>query len=206
MPKFEISPGLLFATRESWQADPTKPRLGNPVDRNLRTHVIVHHTDTPDNDASPNTWENEDEVFSRMRRLQVIRPDLGLDVPYSFVAFLVEDNRLIICEGRGEDRTGAHTVGHNTAGIGISFAGDFENRAIDPGDIARRIPHLSTFLGWLKVSASHPAYGQHPPLRNLGSMRPNGRNVFFHKDFKSTDCPGKELEPHLTTVDFLPPP
>ena len=205
MSKFEIVPGLIFVNREGWKPDTALPRLGGLVEPSARTHVIIHHTVTPDNDASPNVWEDEGEVFARMRALQIVRPDLGLDVPYNFIAFLFDSDALMICEGRGEDRVGAHTKGHNTAGIAISFAGNFESAAISDSAIAKRMPLLSRFLGWLKFSASLPGQPPHRPLKNLGALRPSGRNVFFHKDFKNTDCPGRLLEPHLRTVDFLAP-
>ena len=120
--KFEIVPGLIYVPRDAWGADPEFPRLGRKVPRSRRTHVICHHTAMTDpNDESPNIWESEREMFKMMRRLQVVRKkDLGADVPYNFVAFLFrKQSKIYICEGRGEDRTGAHTKGHNTAGIAI---------------------------------------------------------------------------------------
>lgn len=207
MPKFDIVPGLKFVSRESWKPNNKHPRLGKKVARSNRTHVIVHHTvGTDKGDTSPNIWENEKEIFSTMRNLQTSRPDLGLDVPYNFVAFLTPLNDgLYVCEGRGEDRTGAHTKGHNTRGIAVSFAGNFHEKKIDPVDIARRMPFLSMFLGWLRFSASHPDYGNFTPMRKLDSVQPNGRHVFIHRDFKNTACPGKKLVDHLGQVDFVNP-
>lgn len=207
MARFEIAPGLMFADRSGWGADSSLPRLGVRVERDARTHVIVHHTVTPDrSDPTPNLWETEDDAFALMRRLQRIRPDLGLDVPYSFVAFLMQPGmRVLICEGRGEDRSGAHTKGHNTAGIGLSFAGNFEDEPVDPVDVAGRMHLISLFLGWLKTSASHPDYGTFQPMINLGNLRPAGRAVFIHQDFKATACPGRKLIPALGQVDFMSP-
>ncbi len=207
MAKFEILPGLTFADRAGWGADDSLPRLGHRVPREDRTHVIIHHTVTPDaSDTSPNLWETEREIFRLMRRLQSIRPDLGMDVPYNFIVFLMKPGcRVVICEGRGEDRTGAHTKGHNTHGIALSFAGNFEDEAIEPMDIAGRLHLVSFFLGWLKTSASHPDYGNFKPMVNLGSLRPPGREVFIHQDFKATACPGKRLIPHLKQMTFLEP-
>ena len=135
MADFEIIPGLRFVDRRGWGASAAHPRLGNQVSRAARSHVIIHHTVMPDGDSSPNLWETDAEVFAMMRRLQTVRPDLGLDVPYNFVVFLMRNaTEIIICEGRGEDRSGAHTKGHNTHGIGVCFAGEFEHgptRSID---------------------------------------------------------------------------
>jgi peptidoglycan recognition protein len=206
MPAFDIVPGLKFVTRDSWGANPNLPRLGNRVQRPVRTHVFAHHTVIVDTDPSPNIWETEIEIFAMMRKIQTVRPDLGLDVPYNFVVFLTTINDgIYVCEGRGEDRAGAHTKGHNTKAIATSFAGDFENRLIAPEEIERRIELYSQFLGWLKFSCSHPAYGQFEPLRNLGQLKPSGRNVFFHRDVAATACPGSKLESHLRRATFTQP-
>jgi N-acetylmuramoyl-L-alanine amidase len=206
MADFEIVPGLRFVDRRGWGASAEHPRLGNDVPRNARTHVIIHHTVMPDTDGSPNLWETDTEVFAMMRRLQTVRPDLGLDVPYNFVVFLMNGGtRIIVCEGRGEDRSGAHTKGHNTTGIGVCFAGNFENAAVDPMAISSRMFLLSHFLGWLKFSASHPSYGNFAPMANLGNLRPQSRAVFFHEDFKNTACPGRIMKPHAAQVRFINP-
>lgn len=206
MSGFDIARHLRFVPRSGWGASPRYPREGHKVARDRRTHVFIHHTVMVDRDDSPNIWETEAEIFAKMRSLQTARPDLGLDVPYSFVAFMTTLNDgLYICEGRGEDRSGAHSVGHNTASIGVSFAGDFENRPIADEEIAKRMPMLSAFLGWLKHSASHPDYGSYEPMKNLGSKRPKDRAVFVHQDIKATACPGAKLIPHLAEVAFVAP-
>jgi hypothetical protein len=203
MPAFDIIPGLRFVSRSAWGADTSIPRLGNKVPREQRTHVFAHHTVMVDQDNSPNIWENEAEIFGMMRQLQKVRPDLGLDVPYNFVVFLTTLNDgLYVCEGRGEDRAGAHTKGHNTKAIATSFAGDFENRVIASDEIEKRMKHYSRFLGWLKHSASHLEYGEFEPLKNLGKLKPAGRAIFFHRDVKATDCPGAKLEKHLKNATF----
>lgn len=206
MSVFEIVPGLTFVDRNSWGADEALPRKGRRVSRKRRTHVIIHHTVLVDTeDDSPNLWERRSSIYRNMRLLQVVRKeDLGADVPYSFVAYFVKQNDgVIVCEGRGEDRTGAHTKGHNTEGIGISIAGNFDNERVSGIEFSKRMHLLSAFLGWLKFNPSHPNYGNFRPMKNLGLLRPQGRQVFIHKDFKNTHCPGRLLEPYLTQLDFI---
>lgn len=208
MAKFEIVPGLTFLDRRAWRADPGKPRKGRKVARSRRTHVIIHHTVLVDSDdETPNLWEKESAITKNMRRLQIVREhDLGADVPYSFVAYFVKrQTGVTVCEGRGEDRTGAHTKGHNTRGIGIAIAGNFESEAVAGIEFSKRIHLLSAFLGWLKHNPSHPGYGQYRPMRNIGKLRPQGRRVFVHRDFKNTACPGKLLLPYLNQIDFINP-
>lgn len=202
MAKFDIVPGLTFVSRSSWNPGP-QPRLGATVPRHVRDRVFIHHTDTEDTDTSPNIWETEAKIFAKMRFLQTCRPDLGLDVPYNFVAFMTTLNDgLYICEGRGEDRDGAHTKGYNTKGVAVSFAGDFEAQSTPNAEIAKRMPLLSKFLGWLRHAPSHPSYGNFPAMQNLDAVKPDGRAVWYHKDVKATDCPGARLIAHLNTVTF----
>lgn len=205
----EIVKGLTLFERKDWGADETLPRLGNKVPRRKRNHVIFHHTVMTDNsDTSPNLWETRGEIFDMMKKLQVVRrDDLGADVPYNFVAFFNAKTKGVdICEGRGEDRSGAHTYGHNTNGIGISLAGNFHEDTTDIVEIASRIYLLSFFLGWLRYNASGEGYGNFSPMRNLDEMRPTEREVYAHRDFKATACPGKFFEPHLRQITFLKPP
>src|SRR3990167_10665763 len=130
-----IAPGVLYLTRADWGADPALPRLGEPlVPRNTRIYDLTHHTVVIDSsDQSPNVWEDLEWVKIKMWRLQTIRPDLGLDVPYNFLAFLPPHGELAVCGGRGYDRWGAHTAGrdaadrwYNGAGIATSYQGNFE--------------------------------------------------------------------------------
>lgn len=154
-----IAPKLLWMDRREWGADVTLPRLGWPVARDRRTHAIMHHTVIIDNDATPNVWEHLDEIEAKMRQLQVIRPDLGLDVPYNDVGFLMAGGKLVVCEGRGQDRTGAHTHGHNTEGYALALQGNFELAR----DLLAWIPAISRYWGWLKYDRG---------MRNLGVVTP----------------------------------
>lgn len=203
MAQFEIVPGLMYLTRDAWHARPDLPRLGHPVDRSARTHVIFHHTTIIDSDFTANLWETEAEVSERMQQLQTARPDLGNDVPYNFVMFLMNTLRptIYVCEGRGEDRTGAHTKGHNTAGIGIALQGNFQMQM----NMNRYVPLISLFLGWLKFNPNGPGYGPYPPMSNLGQLRPFNRDVFAHQDFAATDCPGSSLIAVLGNIRFTSP-
>ncbi|MFQ5852822.1 MAG: hypothetical protein ACE5JU_19865 [Candidatus Binatia bacterium] len=201
MGRYQLAPGLLYLDREGWDARTEAegyPRLGYTVARYKRMELILHHTVVIDRDATPNIWETEDEVKAKMRQLQTIRPDLGLDVPYNFVAFPMPEG-IYVCEGRGEDRTGAHTHGHNTSGIGIAWQGNFEL----PSDVALYIPLFNKFLGWLKYDPNAPGYGGlYEPMTNLGKVHPDGRIAYGHRDFTATACPGKNLWTALDRIKF----
>ena len=190
----EIQPGLTYLTREDWGVRTDIPRLGHSVNRLDRTEAIMHHTVIIDNDATPNRWETLAEVKAKMVQLQTIRPDLGRDVPYNFVAFHMEDGSLIICEGRGFDRTGAHTHGHNTRGMATAGQGNFQlGQAVDP-----YADHWSRWWGYQKYDMG---------MENLGSSRPTegpnaGAIAFGHRDLIATGCPGDNLYAIIPQLTF----
>lgn len=180
-----IAENVIFVPRGTWDRG-TLPRLGYMVPKSRRTHVIQHHTVGIDSDPTPNIWETAMEVMAQMRRLQTIRwlpgdpRDLGADVPYSFVLFCMVNGVLYVCEGRGEDRTGAHTHGRNTEGIGCAWHANFEDFPF----LSQYIKPASRFFGWLKNERG---------MMNLGTVHPPGRETFGHRDFKNTACPGQHL-------------
>lgn len=43
-------------------------------------------------------------------------------------------------------------------------------------------------------------------MRNLGNKSPeDNRKIFAHKDFKSTQCPGKHVDKILDKIEFTKP-
>ena len=77
-----------------------------------------------------------------------------------------------IYRGRPENKLGAHTSNHNTGSLGICFEGSY-NKETMPSEQLRAGQELITYLrdkyGLLKA------------------------NVYKHKDFNSTDCPGNNF-------------
>lgn len=194
--KLQIGTHLLYMDRREWGADVTLPRLGYPVARDRRTHAILHHTVIVDSDATPNLWESHDEIKVKMRQLQTIRPDLGDDVPYNDVGFLMRGGKLVVCEGRGQDRTGSHTKGHNTEGYALALEGNF----MLARDILPWVGVLSEWWGWLKYDRD---------MRNLGVVKPLASEVFGHQDFRDPDdtdtwtaCPGEQVMARIKQITF----
>jgi hypothetical protein len=139
-----------------------------------------------------------------MRYLQTVKPNLGLDVPYNYVAFPMYTSTgwptLLVCEGRGPDRTGAHTYDHNTSGIAVAIDGNWEDI---PGYFRYWAGELGQFFGWLK-------YKQGPfnlnGMKNLGSIRPTlNRDAFGHRDLYATVCPGRWIYGDLEKVKIVRP-
>lgn len=194
----EIAPGIIYLTRQDWGAHAAYPRLGGRIAPADRVEAIHHHTVIIDNDATPNLWETLDEVKAKMRQLQVIRPDLGLDVPYNFVAFLMADGTIVLCEGRGAHRRGAHTKYHNRTGMAIAIEGNLELQV----DVGRFVEGLSHAWGW--IADEHG-------LVNLGSVRPSGAEIFGHLNFRNpndrrtwTACPGASMMAVIGRITITP--
>jgi hypothetical protein len=160
---------MRFISRGEADYRPDLRRLGQPVTPSLRTEIVHHHTVTIDADCSPNLWETVPEMLSMARRIQTCRPDLGLDVPYNVLIFCGPET--VMVEGRGWDRTGAHTAGHNQSGFGFGWVGDFRTSLPD---------------GWPRQMVDVADWCH----TNLLPRFPNLADVYGHKDFKTTDCPG----------------
>ena len=184
---------IIVLSRSDWGARTDLPRLGAIVNRGSRTEVFIHHTVIIDDDDTTNEFEDLDEVKRRMRELQTTRPDLGRDVPYNFVAFCMESGELVLGEGRGLDRSGAHTVGHNHSALAVSFQGNFEELPL-PANLDAQLTGLGD---WLRKRREQDGFV------NLGTDRPLGREVFGHRDIKATDCPGQQIFDRLARIRFL---
>ena len=185
---------VIVLSRADWGARTDLPRLGVLVDKTRRREVFIHHTVVVDGDATKNEFENREEVVSAMRVLQTVRrQDLGADVPYSFVGFCMKSGELILCEGRGLNRSGAHTRHHNTVALGIALQGNFENVPL-PGNFDAQLTALGNWLRRLRENEG---------FVNLGAERPHGRDVFGHRDIAATACPGKHTFNKLKLIRFL---
>lgn len=185
----KIAPDVQYLSRDEWGADTSLPRLGQPYPPDVPTEAIQHHTVISDNDDTPLYWENVAEVIPAMRRLQTIRPDLGLDVPYSYVGFLMQYAHkpgLILCEGRGPYRRGAHTSYHNRTGRAMAVQGNTEG-----ADIRAYATMLGHAWGWIKDEHG---------LVNLGTARPARAELYGHRDLAQTACPGSGAYAVLPTI------
>ncbi|XP_042360330.1 peptidoglycan recognition protein 6 [Plectropomus leopardus] len=99
-----------------WGAEPYR---GTPTNLSLPlSFMFVHHTHTPSKPCV--TFQQCSADMRSMQRFH--QEDRGWDdIGYSFVA----GSDGYIYEGRGWLWQGAHTLGHNTIGYGVSFIGDY---------------------------------------------------------------------------------
>src|SRR5690606_3040840 len=174
---------LTYLDRAAWGANPNLPRLGHVVPHTRFVGLVLHHTVSVlrDWDGDGHLHGDLDDIGRFMRQLQTARPDLGLDVPYSFIVFRGSTpDDAVICEGRGWERTGAHTEGFNSTRLGVALAGDFTHEAPSAG--------MLEAVRWIGRRLADPA----------GAMPTLG-----HRDTKATACPGDAAYPHLP---FVQPP
>lgn len=137
-------------------------------------HALVpHHTVTAYVEADLSI------VIQKMRLLQNLRPDLGQDIPYNFVAFADPDpNTCWIAEGRGIGWTGAHTSGYNSSTHAVAFWGNSIVDPVNPG-----ILEGMRWVGRLMLTSGCPV---DTPTFDHGSY-PN----------QGTQCAGSGIRKHL---------
>lgn len=169
---------ITYLSRSEWGADPSLGRRGYRVDGASQFRgVVVHHTVfvVDDWDGDGTAIGDLDDVKAFMQRLQTIRPDLGKDVPYSFVVHEGPTaSDAYICEGRGLDYTGAHTAGLNSSRLGVAVAGNTSNRPLTPG-VINAINLCGSFL------------------KDQGTLY----DTLDHSAFKATECAGTSVRENL---------
>lgn len=160
--------GVLFLSRDDWGAGPLVAGAAAPHSQFLG--LVIHHTVT--------TFNPGDDPAAHMRWLQKVRPDLGSEIPYSFVVFPTTDpESCVVAEGRGWGRTGAHTVGYNSTAYGVAFAGNFQNDTPTPG--------MLEGVRWIGRRLADPI---------------NALHTIGHLEVFGTACPGENTVPLLGKV------
>lgn len=159
---------MIYLSRAQWGAHPSTS--GHTVPQAQFNRLVIHHTVMP--------FTAGDDIIGYMRRLQDVRPDLGDDVPYSFVVFPTKnDLDFVVAEGRGWFRTGAHTVGYNSSAYGVALPGNFQDAQ----------PTVGQLMGirWVGSKLFNPAYA----LPTLG-----------HRDVYRTACPGDHMYQYMDRI------
>jgi hypothetical protein len=181
-----------YSSRDDWGGGDV--RSGHPVPESQIVGWVQHHTAFAlrDFDGDGFLRGDLDDARRYMRTLQTARPDLGGEVPYSWVIFPgSSDDTCIIAEGRGRGRTGAHTAGLNSTRYAFAIAGNTDaDLPLTPGMI-RGMRWLASQV--IVVASPVPTIGhqQAPPYFQ------NGVNL------NATGCPGGNGLAHL--AELQPP-
>lgn len=123
--------------------------------------------------ATPNGGSPE----AQLRQMQSHHQDVRgwCDIGYHFL--ISRDGR--IWEGRDAGRTASHVQNNNTNNLGISFIGNYMTES----PTEAQIDAASRLIAGLEAR-----YGI------------SGADVFGHRDFKGTDCPGTKLYQNISTI------
>lgn len=182
-------PKVTYLSRAFWTDDPAG---GHPLPHAQINQLVAHHTVFILKDYDGDGYLNGDldDIRSYMLALRAARPDLAFngvnEIPYSFVHFFGEhEDEAFVVEGRGWDRTGAHTLNYNSKVYGCATAGNTDIQPATSGLIAS--------------------------YRLVGSLLPNPMNAgrtMGHRDVGHTACPGQSLYDHMGQLQppFLPIP
>ncbi|XP_069005473.1 peptidoglycan recognition protein 6 [Embiotoca jacksoni] len=148
-----------------WGAEPYR---GTPTNLSLPlSFMYIHHTHTPSQPCL--TFQQCATDMRSMQRFH--QEDRGWDdIGYSFVA----GSDGYIYMGRGWHWQGAHTLGHNSIGYGVSFIGDY----------VRSLPSQHS-MGLVRDQLAACAVG--------GGRLINTFTLQGHRQVVNTSCPGDAL-------------
>lgn len=174
VPRSQASAQLTYVLpRSAWRARPARPHDMTPATGPWK-YITVHHSALSATDGTA-----QDQAARDVRTVQ--NGHMGASRAYGDVGyhFLIDAGGRV-WQGRELRWQGAHAGGSNNEGnIGICLLGDFDK--IRPtGAALSKLDRL--------VSDLHRVTGV-----------PLGR-VRGHKDWKSTNCPGKHLEGHVSRL------
>lgn len=155
--------------RLAWGAEYGRGNImTDPVPKRL---IVVHHAESPDLPCGCGAKREAEAVRSIERFHALERGWAGIG--YSFL--ITQSGRLY--EGRGWQRVGAHTPGHNSSAYGVCFLWDG----------TRQAPTQAAIEAWHELVAAGLAANHIAPDFRVGA----------HRMFKATDCPGDRIMAHL---------
>jgi hypothetical protein len=190
----ELSAFAAVATAANPPATPIVPRAKWGCDESLRfdkkgqeiwpreyyiaEKVIVHHTDTP-NDQDPL------QAIRAIYYYHAITKGWG-DIGYNFLI----DRNGVIYEGRygGDNVVGGHALQYNYGSIGIGMIGSYTTQ-LDPSP---------TEAALIKLTAYKGRYID--PLGKYFFIDKLIPNIVGHRDVLNTSCPGDKFYPRLPLV------
>ena len=162
LPKGDLLQQLAVITRNEWGAR----EAGSCDKATTFKKITVHHT--TDNAK----FKKTDIEFLRLVQKHHQKINGWADIGYHFLIGQTGN----IFEGRSLKNMGAHVRGKNSGNIGIALLGDYENKELNPAQIAT----LQKLLDALRERYDIPR-----------------RMVFGHGELGDTKCPGKN------TLTFL---
>ena len=171
----KVAPAAWFLPRSTWADTPIITDRVTPMGRKP-FRITVHHSSAVT--LADGTRENGDPVKVLREIEDSHKLGKGKNEPFACIGYhfiIGADGRVF--EGRPLAYQGAHATGDNNIGnIGICLLGDFDRNPVSRLQRIRLIEVLDRLCAEYGIVSSVST-------------------VLCHKDFKSTDCPGRYLEP-----------
>lgn len=171
----KVDPVAWFIPRAKWADQPIIINRVTPMGRKP-FRLTVHHSSAVT--LADGTRENGDPVKVLREIEDSHKQGRGKNEPFACIGYhfiIGADGR--VYEGRPLAYQGAHATGDNNIGnIGICLLGDFDHHPVPKIQRARLIEVLD------RLCAEH-------------GLVASSTTILCHKDFKSTECPGRYLEP-----------
>lgn len=171
-PRTASRPNVL--PRSAWGARNTQPASVQPMQRPYR--ITIHHSAIATTSSSQRAAAAQ--ILSVQRGHQTTEG--WADIGYHFLI----DRAGRVWEGRPLRWQGAHAGGdHNRGNIGVCLLGNFLRGVEGQEPTTEQKAALEATLRWLG------------DVHDIGPDQ-----VFFHRQFKSTECPGPRLEAAVTDI------
>ena len=171
----QVEPALWYVPRSRWANEPIRLDRVTPMGRKPY-RITVHHSSEVS--TADGTRENGDPVKVLREIEQSHKLGRGKNEPFACIGYhfiIGADGR--VYEGRPLAYQGAHATGDNNIGnIGICLLGDFDHHPVPRIQRERLVEVLD------RLCAEH-------------GIVASSTTILCHKDFKSTECPGRHLEP-----------
>lgn len=161
-------------TREEWKAAP--PRYA--FEKHYPDRITIHHQGAPGDEPTIHVMQSF-KGASSIKNIQNYHQKSRLWCDVAYHAIIAPNGD--IYQGRPFDVIGSHVKSNNTGNIGIMLIGNMEVE--EP--TKEQISSLKKLLCYLKVKF---------PQLDIP------KRLFGHKDFMSTDCPGKNLYPIVFAI------
>lgn len=168
----EVQKEIKIISRKEWKANP--PRIA--FEKHFPDRVTIHHQGA----GNPKTpVMSSFKGASSIKAIQLYHQKTNGWSDIAYQAIIAPNGD--IYQGRPFDVVGSHVKSNNTGNIGIMLIGNFEVET----PTKEQIVSLKKLLCYLKVKF---------PQLNIP------KRLFGHKDFMSTDCPGKNLYPIVFNI------
>ena len=128
--------------------------------------LTIHHTYRP--------LASSFQGASTIRSIQNYHMDNNgwSDIGYHFLIGTFHSGETVVYQGRPENVIGAHTGGANTNNVGVNLIGDYDVEQVNANGYKKMIHVLAWLCDEYNISSSQ---------------------IYAHKDFSNTLCPGENL-------------